>query len=138
MGHTHPLERFRGAAPHVLRHDAVAKNPLCRKEPRQHRGVRHDPAFVVAEHEAVMQIRRHDAELRPQLEHVPVVLPEYADGRRPVRRKRPILVGQQPDEGRFAGAIGAENRGMLVGPNRERKAVEDGTLPPHDGRVGEL
>ena len=130
MRHAHPLECLGGAAPHVRGHDAVAKNPLRREEAGEHRGVRHDTPFVVAEHEAVMQVRRHDAELRSQLEHVPVVLPEYADRRCPVLGERPIFVRQQPDERRFAGAIRAEDGGVLVGPNRQRSGRRGPDAPP--------
>ena len=81
MGRAHPFERFTGAPAHVVGDRAVSKDALRRDEAREHRRQPGDAPFAVAADEALMQIGRDDAELRPQLEDIPVVVAEDAHRR---------------------------------------------------------
>ena len=91
--------------------------------------------------EPIVQIGGDDAELRPQLEHVPAILAEDAD-RRGERAdsvgERVLLQREQLDEGRFAGAVGPEDRGVLADGDRQRERVEHARLAEHDRRVVEF
>ena len=135
----HPLERLRRALPHLRRHRPVAQNPLRGEEPREHRGVRHHAPLVVAEDEAVMQIRRDDAELRSQLEHVPVVAAEdpyrgraavCASGRSSCVSSLTNADLPAPFGPRMA--VCSSARMVSVRPSRTGRSSLD------DGRVGEL
>ena len=107
MSGGHPLERVDGPAPHLIGHRAVAQDALRRDEARQHRRKAGDAPFAVAGDETLMEIGRHDAELRAQLEYVPIVVAKHTHGWRVVRkRQRTLFVRQQPDQDRLAGAVG--------------------------------
>jgi hypothetical protein len=49
-----------------------------------------------------------------------------------------VLVGQQIDENRLSGTVGAHDCRMFVGTDGERQAVEYTTFPLDDGRVNQL
>ena len=94
-----------------------------------------------AKDEPVVKIGRDEAELRSQIEDIPVVAAEHPDaGWRVsiVRRERTILVREQSDERRFAGAVGTKNRRVLAHVNRERQVIENGTVFPDDRSVGDF
>src|SRR4029077_17925321 len=89
------------------RHDCVfAPNPPC----------------AVPRHESLMQIRRNDAELRTQIEHIPASRAERTNARRPlVVSEGVVVVCQKIEECGLAGAVGAEDRGVLASANRQRE-----------------
>ena len=96
--------------------------------------------LVVAEHEPVMQIGRDDAELRAQVEHVPVVARRR---RGPAARRRSGAAARSScvssaDERRLAGAVRADDGGVLAGVDGERQAVEDATVVLDDRRIGQF
>jgi hypothetical protein len=55
-----------------------------------------------------------------------------------VTRQRALGVGQEADEERLAGAVRAEDRGVLAIPDRQAEPIEDGAIVLDDGRVGKL
>ena len=84
----HALERVGRPSAHLVGDRAVAQDAVRREKAGEHRGLARDAALAVAGDEPLMQIGRHDAELRSQLEHVPVVVAEHADRRLRRRRRR--------------------------------------------------
>jgi len=114
---------------------------LGRKEPGEDSVLGPHASFVVAEDEAVMEIRRDEAELRPQIEDIPVIAAKHPDGGRcvsVVRCERAILVCEESNERRLPGAVGTENRRVLADVDRERQPVENGTILSDDRGVREL
>ena len=86
-----------------------------------------------------MQVGGDDAHLRLQLADVPHVLAQHADRRRPVGpRQRPLLMRQQPQQHRLAGAIRPEDDRVLAVVNGQRHAVDYGPIAFDDGRGVEL
>src|SRR5258705_10806252 len=87
----------------------------------------------------MVQVGGDDAELRLQIEDVPAALAEDEDGGRSVLvTHRPVIVREQADERRLAGAVGTDDRGVLARGDGEREAVEDAAVIFDDRRVSEL
>src|ERR1043166_7656113 len=86
-----------------------------------------------------MKVSGDDAELRLEVENVPAALAEHEHGGRAVlMAQRTVVVREQADERRFAGAVGADDRGGLAGVNREREAGEDAPIALDDRRIPQL
>ena len=88
-----------------------------------------------------MKVGRDEAELRSKVEDIPIVTAEDANGGRcvpVVGHERAILMCQESNERRLPSAVGTDNRGVFANPDRERQAVENGTLFPNDCGVREL
>jgi hypothetical protein len=85
----------------------------------------------------VLQIVRHHAEVGTQVPDVPALLAEEADVT--ARALDGIdLARQQLQQGRFAGAVGAEDGGMAAGGDVERQIIEDAGLPAIHSDVADL
>jgi hypothetical protein len=87
VGRADDVERLRGAAAHLVGHDAVTENAVGHEECGKHGRLARDAALAVASHEALMEVSRHDPELRAQFRDVPAVLAEDANRRGPVGRR---------------------------------------------------
>jgi len=55
-----------------------------------------------------------------------------------VQRQRAVLEREQPDEDRFAGAVGADDGGVLARVDGERDAVEHAAVVLDHRRIDEL
>jgi hypothetical protein len=139
VGRAHGREGLGSPPPHVLGHDAVAKDAVRDQEARQDGRLTRDAALAVARQEALVEIGRHDPELGTKLGHIPPVLAEDPYRRRAVRgHKRSLVVGEQADEHGLPGPVGAQDRRMLALPDGQAKAVEDAPLAFNDRRVEKL
>ena len=77
-----------------------------------------------------MEVAGDDPQLRAQLKDVPSVVAKNANWRRTVgRRERALVMGQQADQDRLAGAVGTEDGGVLTVVDGQREAD-----PELDGR----
>jgi hypothetical protein len=86
-----------------------------------------------------MQIGADDAEPGAQIEHVPAVGSEEANGRSFVStRQRPVFVRQQVDERRLAGAVRPDHGRVLAGADCQADAVEDRGAVLDNGGVRQL
>src|SRR5439155_7640443 len=140
MRHPHAPERFTCPTAHLVADEAVPEDAVRREKAGEHGGLARDEPFAVAGHEPLMQIGRDNAELRSQLEHVPVAGAEHPNhGRRIIGgSERALLVSQQLDEERFSGTVGADNGCVLAGEDGQREAVENAAIVLHDRRVDQL
>jgi hypothetical protein len=85
-----------------------------------------DGAGAVPADEPLMEVGGHDAELRPQLEHVPERVAEDPDRRGPlIAGERVVLLGQHVDQRRFPRAVRADDGGMLASADRQGQPVKD-------------
>jgi len=136
---THPGQRVRRARPHLRRHRAIPEDALRRQESGEHGRLRVDAPLVVAEHEAMVQVGRDNPELRTQLEDIPAGVTEHADRGRPVLVTHgPVVMREEVDQRRFAGAVRPKDGGVLALVDREREAVEDAPIVLDDRRVEKL
>jgi len=142
-----PLERRLSSAPHRVGDALVREQTVGREEAGDH-GVQagHD-AVGIAVDEPIVKIGGDDAQLRSQFEHVPAVLAEDPDRRRGRIRSADaialldggiLLQREQLDERRLAGAVRAEDGGVLADANGQREAIEDARPAEHDRRVVEF
>ena len=132
-------ERVGRAAAHLAGDRSVAKDAVGDQERRQDRGLGGDAPLVVALDEPLVEIGRHDRQLRLQVGDRPAAAPEHAHGRRAVgRRERPRIVRQQADEDRLARAVRPENGGVLAGPYRQPQPIEHAPVVLDDGRIHQL
>ncbi len=155
MRDTHSLEHSVGGVPHRGCDVAAEDEPVSREEPRQDGIARGDRARAVSVDEPLVEIRADDAETRSEIEDVPAIGAEQPDGRRGIDSararaldcaqargfaagERTVLVGQQVDERRLAGAVRTHDRGVFAGADREADGVEHGGAALHDRRVRQL
>src|SRR4030095_4516130 len=88
---------------------------------------------------AIVQIRRDDAKLRSQLEHIPPLLTKHANRRQTIGGRHGIeLQRQQLHQRRLAGAVGSEDGGVFAGANAEGQRVEHASAAEDDAGVVEL
>ena len=86
-----------------------------------------------------MQVGRDDAELGSQLEHIPIVVAEHADGRDAVgREERAVLVREQFQQDGLARAIGTDDGRVLADADRQRQTIENAAIVLDDAGRGEL
>ena len=129
MAGAHFLERLHPAPPHLVGDRAVSQDALRGDEAREHRSEPRDASLAVAADESLMQVGRDDAQLRPELEDVPVVAAEDADRRRVIRqRKRTLFVGEQPNQNGLTCAVRPEDGRVLACADFQRQPVKDGGI----------
>jgi hypothetical protein len=89
--------------------------------------------------EPIVQIGRHDAHLRSQLEDIPAVAAEQANRWLAFAVHQGIqLQRQQPHQGRLARAVGTQNGGVFADVDGQREVVEDPRGTEDDRRAEEL
>ena len=147
----HLIERFVGEVrrvetrerdgrllPHVAGDVQADQEPSRREKPRKDRILAADAPRAVAVDEPLVQVRGHDAEASLKLRDVPAIAPEDPDRGVALARQGIVIADEQIDEGRLAGAVRAENRGVLPGANGQREAIEHAhAVLDHTG-VGQL
>ena len=134
---SHGVERLGSTEAHRVGDFAIPKYSVRHQKPRQHSGFAGDAALAVAGNETLMEIGRHDAKLRPQLENVPAIAAKNTHrGRRAlVNRKSALVVRQEADQHGFAGPVGTKDGGVLPFANRQPQPIEDGAIAFDDGGV---
>jgi len=92
--------------------------------------------------EPIVQIGRHDAHLRSQLEHVPAFAAEHANRRRLIVCRSAeafaldqgiLLERQQPHQRGLARAVGTQDGGVLTDIDGNRQVVEDSSAAENNG-----
>ena len=87
----------------------------------------------------MVEVCRHDAELRTQLEHVPVVIAEHAYGRQVARqRKRALFVGKESHEDGLTGAVRSQDCRMFADADSQRQPVQYGSVAFLDAGIYQL
>ena len=119
------VQRLVGPVAHLVGDHAVAQDAVRGEEGRDHRRFAGDPALAVAAHELLVQRRRHHAELGAQVRDVPAALAEHPHRLvAVVARQRPLVVGEQADQHRLAGAVGPDDGGVLARADGQPQAVQ--------------
>ena len=114
----------------------MGEQAVGREEAGDHGVKADDDAVRVAVDEPIVKIGGDDAQLRSQLEHVPALPAEDPDGgRAPLFSERILLQCEQLDERRLAGAVRAEDGGVLADADGQRQAIEHARPAEHDRRV---
>ena len=142
-----PIRSSASAAclPHLVGDHAVAQDAVRGEKAGEHRGLAGDAALAVAGDEPLVQVGRHDAELRSQVEHVPVVAAEHAHrstGRRRCTSARTSCVSSLTSSD-LPGAVGTDDGGVLALLDRQGEASRTArsplmTVASCSSRTGEL